>query len=137
MGKPMGEQLKKVKPDLAPPSVESRYKIALAVDSALSEKYDENEVVEMRKSLAKIRKDPLVPHYLKIEAGYVLELLEKIEGVKQQGRAASQQKEKVAEENDRMKKELEEMKKELQELKYKLEKIEEIHINTEKKRGVQ
>ncbi len=136
MGKPMGEQMK-MTPFLAPPSVKARHTIAMAVDSSLSDKYDENEAAEARKNLAQIRKDKLLPQSIKVEAGYVLELLEKIEGFKRQMKIASQQKEKLAAENDKLTAENDKMKSVLEELKYKLEKIEEIHIKTEMKRGKQ
>ncbi len=136
MGKPMGEQMK-VTAFLAPPFVKARHTIAMAVDCTLSDKYSEEEAAAIRKSLAQIRKDALLPHSIKVEAGYVLELVEKIEGFKRQMRIASQQKEKLTAENDKLTAENDKMKRELEELKYKLEKIEEIHINTEKKRGKQ
>lgn len=127
----------KMTPYLAPPSMKARHTIAMAVDSALSDYFDEKEAAEVRKSLAQIRKDALLPHSVKVEAGYVLELLEKIEGYKRQMKIASQQKEKMAAENEKVTAEKDKMKNELEELKYKLEKIEEIHIKTEMKRGKQ
>ena len=135
-GKPLSEQMK-VKPDIAPPSVIARLTIARAMDTLLSDKYDENDVQEIRKNLSQIRKDPLLPNYLKTEAGYILILIDKIENLKHQNKISSQQKEKCIAENERLRKELEELKKDQDELKFKLRKIEEIHINTEKKRGAQ
>jgi cell division protein FtsB len=132
----MGEKVKST-PLVVAPTIEAKYTIARAMDFIISEKNDDNEVQETRKNLSSIRKSPLLPHYLKVEAGYVMVMLDKIEDLKRQNRASSQQKDKYADENERMKDDNDRMKKELEELRYKLQKIEEIHINTEKKRGVQ
>ena len=126
-------------PVLIPPPVAARHTIAMAIDSLLSDKYDANEI---RKTLTLMRKDPFIPRYLKIEAGYLLILLEKLEEQKKIANKHASEKERVQRE---LKKELEErytaendrLKQELDELRYKLQKIEEIHINTEKKRGIQ
>lgn len=126
-------------PVLIPPPVAARHTIAMAVDSLLSDKYDANEI---RKTLTLMRKDPFIPRYLKVEAGYLLILLDKLEEQKKIANKHAAEKERVQRE---MKKELEErytaendrLKQELDELRYKLQKIEEIHINTEKKRGIQ
>ncbi len=126
-------------PVLIPPPVAARHTIAMAIDSLLSDKYDANEI---RKTLTLMRKDPFIPRYLKIEAGYLLILLEKLEEQKKIANKNAAEKERVQRE---IKKELEErytaendrLKQELDELRYKLQKIEEIHINTEKKRGIQ
>lgn len=126
-------------PVLIPPPVAARHTIAMAIDSLLSDKYDANEI---RKTLTLMRKDPFIPRYLKVEAGYLLILLEKLEEQKKIANKNAAEKERVQRE---IKKELEErytaendrLKQELDELRYKLQKIEEIHINTEKKRGIQ
>lgn len=126
-------------PVLIPPPVAARHTIAMAIDSLLSDKYDANEI---RKTLTLMRKDPFIPRYLKIEAGYLLILLEKLEEQKKIANKNAAEKERVQRE---IKKEFEErytaendrLKQELDELRYKLQKIEEIHINTEKKRGIQ
>ncbi len=127
----------KSKPLVISPTIEAKYTIARAMDLVISEKNNDSEIQEMRKDLSSIRRSPLLPHYLKVEAGYIMVMLDKIEDLKRQGRAASQQKDKCADEVGRMKDENDRMKKELEELRYKLQKIEEIHIHTEKKRGVQ
>lgn len=111
----------------------------MVVDSLLSDKY---EVRETRKTLSLLRKDPFIPRYLKVEAGYLLVLLDKLEAQKRLNEKHSAEKERIQRE---FKKELEDkytaendrLRKELDEMKYKLQKIEEIHINTEKKRGIQ
>lgn len=126
-------------PVLIPPPVAARHTIAMAVDSLLSDKYDANEI---RKTLTLMRKDPFIPRYLKVEAGYLLILLDKLEEQKKIANKNAAEKERVQRE---IKKEFEErytaendrLKQELDELRYKLQKIEEIHINTEKKRGIQ
>lgn len=126
-------------PVLIPPPVAARHTIAMAIDSLLSDKYDANEI---RKTLTLMRKDPFIPRYLKVEAGYLLILLEKLEEQKKIANKNAAEKERVQRE---IKKEFEErytaendrLKQELDELRYKLQKIEEIHINTEKKRGIQ
>jgi len=126
-------------PVLIPPPVAARHTIALVMDALLSDEYNAQEV---RKTLSLLRKDPFIPRYLKVEAGYLLVLLNKLEGQKRLNEKHVAEKERIQQE---FKKELEEkyaaendrLRKELDELKYKLQKIEEIHINTEKKRGIQ
>ncbi len=135
-GRPAGEQLK-APAALMPPSLAARQTIAMAMVSILNDKYDEGSGQDIRKGLVQIRKNPLVPRYLHVEAGYVLELFDKIESLKHQNRSTVQQREKCLQDSDRMKQENDRIKKETDELKYKLQKIEEIHINTEKKRGMQ
>ncbi len=113
--------------------------MAMIVDSLLSDQYDPKET---RKTLSLLRKDPFIPRYLNIEAGYLLVLLDKLEAQKRISERHAAEKERIQRE---LRKELEDkytaendrLKKELDELKYKLQKIEEIHINTEKKRGIQ
>jgi hypothetical protein len=137
-GNRVGEQLTGT-PALIPPPVAARHTIAMVVDSLLSDKY---EVRETRKTLSLLRKDPFIPRYLKVEAGYLLVLLDKLEAQKRLNEKHSAEKERIQRE---FKKELEDkytaendrLRKELDEMKYKLQKIEEIHINTEKKRGIQ
>jgi hypothetical protein len=126
-------------PALIPPPVAARHTIAMAVDSLLSDRYDASEI---KKTLTLLRKDPFIPRYLKVEAGYLLILLDKLETQKRLAEKHASEKERVQRE---IKKELEEkytaendrLRQELDELRYKLQKIEEIHINTEKKRGIQ
>ncbi len=131
----MGEKAKS-KPLVVSPTIEAKYTIARAMDFLISEKNDESEFQETRKNLSSIRRNPILPHYLKVEAGYIMVMLDKIEDLKRQNRAAFLQKDKCSDEVVRVKDENDRMKKELEELRYKLQKIEEIHINTEKKRGV-
>jgi hypothetical protein len=136
-GKQAGDKLKKSTADIVPPGVAARRTIALAMDTIISEKYSDNDAAEIRRSLFKVRKDPLVPHDQKIEAGYVIVLFDKIETLKLQNKVLTGQKEKCLLEEDQLKAENDKLKKDLEELRYKLQKIEEIHIITEKKRGVQ
>lgn len=135
-GKPMGEKMKST-PALISPTIAAKYTIALAMDFIISDKNDDNEIQQIRKNLSSIRRNPLLPQYLKAEAGYIMVMLDKIEDLKRQNRASSQQREKCADESGRLKEENERLKKDLEALQFKLQKIEEIHINTEKKRGVQ
>lgn len=134
VGKPMGKQMR-ITPVLAHPAIAARHTIAAAVDTVLSDKYSDGEAQDIRRKLVALRKDPLVPHNLKIEAGYMLVLLERIESLKNAGRISNQQKEKCMAESEKGMAENERLKKELEELQYKLRKIEEIHIHTEMKRG--
>jgi hypothetical protein len=137
-GNRAGEQLTDT-PVLIPPPVAARHTMAMIVDSLLSDQYDPKET---RKTLSLLRKDPFIPRYLNIEAGYLLVLLDKLEAQKRISERHAAEKERIQRE---LRKELEDkytaendrLKKELDELKYKLQKIEEIHINTEKKRGIQ
>ncbi len=85
----------------------------------------------------KVRKNPLMPRDQKIKAGYVIVLFDRIETLRKQSRAVAGQKDKVLVEADGLKAENDKLRKDLEELRYKLQKIEEIHINTEKKRGMQ
>ncbi|HNY66382.1 MAG TPA: hypothetical protein PKM41_13185 [Deltaproteobacteria bacterium] len=136
-GKQAGDKLKGSTAAVVPPSVAARKIIAQAMDIVISEKYNENDAGEIRRSLLLIRKDPLVPHDQKVEAGYLTVLFDKIETLKHQNKALTGQKEKCLLEADQLKAENDKLKKDLEELRYKLQKIEEIHITTEKKRGVQ
>lgn len=137
-GKRAGEHLAEA-PPLTPPSIAARHTIALSVDSILSGNYNAQEV---RTTLSLVRKDPFIPRYLKVEAGYLLVMLDRLEEQRKLNERYVQEKDrrekqirkeledKYVAENDRLRRELEE-------LKYKLQKIEEIHISTEKKRGIQ
>jgi hypothetical protein len=136
-GKQAGEKLKKQEGTLVYPSVEARRAFALAMDIIISEKYNEDDAADIRKNLMKIRRDPLMPRDQKVEAGYVIVLFDRIESLRRQNKALTGQKDKCLIEADQMKAENDKIRKDLEELNYKLQKIEEIHINTEKKRGIQ
>lgn len=136
-GKQAGDKLKKPENALAYPAVEARRIVAEAMDTIISEKYTEEEAAEVRRNLMKVRKNPLMPRDQKIKAGYVIVLFDRIETLRKQSRAVAVQKDKVLVEADGLKAENDKLRKDLEELRYKLQKIEEIHINTEKKRGMQ
>lgn len=136
-GKQAGDKLKKQESTVLYPSVGARRTIAMAMDTIISEKYSEDEAGDIRRSLLRLRKDPLLPRDLKVEAGYVIVLFDRIETLRHQNKAVGAQKDKGLIEADQLKAENDKLKKDLEELKYKLQKIEEIHIITEKKRGIQ
>lgn len=125
-GKPISIGLDNI-PFMVPPSVTARHKIALAIDSIIEGDYNYKK---LSGSLKDIRNDPYVPRYLKVEAGYILVIAEKMEH-------ARQDLDRLSKKNEACEREREQMKSELEELKYKLEKIEEIHIDIEKRRGKQ
>ncbi|HHO75708.1 MAG TPA: hypothetical protein ENN05_04685 [Deltaproteobacteria bacterium] len=114
-------------PLMVPPSVIARHKIAIAVDSIIDGRFNYKKLSE---SLTEIRNDPYVPRYLKVEAGYVLVLMERIE-------RAGDDLESMSKKNDACERAQEQMRGELEEMKYKLDKIEEIHIDSQKRRGMQ
>ncbi len=125
-GKPIRVDLSDI-PLMVPPSVAARHKIALAIDSVIEGDYNYKELAG---SLKEIRNDPYVPRYLKVEAGYILLVAEKMEH-------ARRERDRILKKNEACEREREQMKAELEEMKYKLEKIEEIHIDIEKRRGKQ
>jgi hypothetical protein len=146
-GKPIGKELNDI-PAILPPSVTARHKIALAIDSIIEGHYNYKDI---KGTLTDIRQDPYIPGYLKVEAGYILVLVEKIErerGIRDETSKkykasakdlaeTAKKYDKCLQEKDQMKQVTDQMKGELKELKYKLEKIEEIHIDIEKRRGMQ
>ena len=125
-GKPIGDGLKDI-PAIVPPSVTARHKIALAIDSIIEGHYNYKDI---KKTLIDIRQDPYIPRYLKVEAGYILIMVEKIE-------SEHKIQDKMSKKYEQCSRAREQMKGELKELKYKLEKIEEIHIDVERRRGMQ
>ena len=72
-GKPVQEDLH-VTPPLMPPSVQARHTIAMAIDSLIKGDYIYKDI---KVSLDTIRKDTFIPQYLKVEAGYLLVLIER------------------------------------------------------------
>lgn len=146
-GKSIGDELSDI-PMIVPPSVTARHQIAMAIDSIIEGHYKYKDIQE---TLTDIRQDPYIPRYLKVEAGYILVLVEKIEGERRvqeetakKYNASAKNLAETAKKYDQcmqarelVKQENEQMKVELKELKYKLQKIEEIHIDIEKRRGMQ
>lgn len=139
-GKPIGRDLNDI-PAIMPPSVTARHRIALAIDSIIQGDYNYKDIKE---TLTDIRQDPYIPRYLKVEAGYILVLVEKMERERRardeasmKYKASAKDLAETAKNYDQCLQENEKMKGELKELKYKLQKIEEIHIDIEKRRGMQ
>jgi predicted RNase H-like nuclease (RuvC/YqgF family) len=142
-GKASTEDLKSMNP-LLPPSLVARHKIALIMDSIIKGEY---AFSVMKADLDEIRGKAFVPDYLKVEAGYLLALIERMETFqKSAARAKEYAKEseelrrsleQVKKENEGLKKELEDIKKETELLSYKLKKLEEIHLESVKRRGKQ
>jgi len=138
-GKPADEDLKKDSIPLLTPSVTARYKIALAMDSFVKGEVSPGAVAQ---DLKKIREDSFTPSSQKIEAGYMLLLLERIESLQKSLNAQSLKGKEYAKEGDelkkaydQLKKENDDVRKEIELLTFKLKKLEQIHIETEKRRG--
>lgn len=136
LGKPSEENLTEMNPML-PPSLVARHKIAIIMESVLKGDFRYSEV---RAELTRIRDSAFTPDYLSVEAGYLLTLIEKMDGL---NKTASRAKE-CAKDNDELKrnldqvrKENENIKKEIEDLNFKLKKLEEIHIESVKRRGKQ
>ena len=142
-GKASGEDLKSMNP-VVPPSLVARHKIALIMDSIIKGEY---AFSVMKSDLEEIRGKTFVPDYLKVEAGYLLTLIERMETLqksaaraKEYARESEELKrslEQAKKENEGLKKDLEDIKKEIEVLSYKLKKLEEIHLESVKRRGKQ
>ncbi len=135
-GKVSEENLKEMNP-LLPPSLVARHKMALVMESIVKGDFSYSAV---KADLTEIRNSSFTPDYLSVEAGYLLILIEKMEGL---SKAAARAKE-CAKESDEMKrgldqvrKENDDLKKEIEDLNFKLKKLEEIHIESVKRRGKQ
>ena len=146
-GRTIGGNLEDL-PAMVPPSVAARHKMALAIDSIMQGDYNYKDISE---GLTGIRQDPYLPRYLKVEAGYILVLVEKMERSRRAEDKMTEKYKQSAKDTERLQVELKkikdkqklseqesrQLKSELKELKYKLKKIEEIHIEVEKRRGMQ
>jgi hypothetical protein len=142
-GKPSSEDLKSMNP-LLPPSLVARHKIALIMDSINKGDY---AFSVMKADLEEIRGKAFVPDYLKVEAGYLMTLIERMETIqKSAARAKEYAKEseelrrgleQARKENEGLKKDIEDIKKETELLSYKLKKLEQIHLESVKRRGKQ
>lgn len=135
-GKASEENLKEMSP-LLPPSLVARHKLAIIMESIIRGDFSYSAV---KAELTEIRNSAITPDYLSVEAGYLLTLIEKMEGL---NKNASKAKECVKD-NDELKrsleqtrKENEDLKKEVEDLNFKLKKLEEIHIDSVKRRGKQ
>jgi hypothetical protein len=138
-GRPANGDLKKGSIPLLPPSVTARYKIALAMDSFVRGEAPPGTIAQ---ELKKIREDSFTPSNQRIEAGYLLLLIERIETLQKSLNAQTLKGKEYAKEGDELKKAYEQLKKENEDtrkevelLTFKLKKLEEIHIETEKRRG--
>jgi predicted RNase H-like nuclease (RuvC/YqgF family) len=143
-GKASGEDLKAMNPVL-PLSLVARHKIALIMDSVVKGEYAYGI---MKADLEEIRDAALMPDGLKVEAGYMLVLVEKMEAlqktaaakVKECARESEEQRrnlEQSKKEIEVLKKENDDSKKEIEGLSYKLKKLEQIHLESVKRRGKQ
>ena len=142
-GKASGEDLKSMNP-LLPPSLVARHKIALIMDSIIKGEY---AFSVMKTDLEEIRGKTFVPDYLKVEAGYLLTLIERMETLQKtaarakeyarEGEELKRALEQAKKENEGLKKDLEDIKKEIEVLSYKLIKLEQIHLESVKRRGKQ
>lgn len=135
-GKASEENLKEMNP-LLPPSLVARHKMAIIMESVVKGDFSYSAV---KSELTEIRNSTFTPDYLSVEAGYLLTLIEKMEGL---NKTASRVKE-CTKDNDELKrnvdqsrKENEDLKKEVEDLNFKLKKLEEIHIESVKRRGKQ
>jgi len=139
-GKPYGYDLAH-KPALLPPSYDARHRLALIVESVLLGAYSYPEV---RKDLEGIREDPHLPKYLRVEAGYLLVLFDELQRTRREVQHLSEEMKKCSDHSEKAQKTIEELKKHIEEkhkelevLTFKLNKLEEIHLDTEKRRGTQ
>lgn len=135
-GRVSEENLREMKPVL-PPALVARHKIAIVMESIIKGDFSYSMV---KADLAEVRDGSLTPDYLSVEAGYILTLVEKMETL---NKTSSRAKE-CAKEGDELKRELEQVRKESEDLRkeietltYKLKKLEEIHIESVKRRGKQ
>ena len=142
-GKASEENLKTSEP-VFPPSLVARHKIALIMDSIVRGEY---AFSVMKTDLEEIRDQTLLPGYLKVEAGYLLVLLERMETFQKSAAKAKEYAkeseelkrslEQARKEIETLKKENEDIKKEIDLLSYKLNKLEQIHLESVKRRGKQ
>jgi len=142
-GKAASEDLKSLDPLLSP-SLVARHKIALVMDSIIR---GENSFSVMKTDLEEIRGNSFLPDYLRVEAGYILTLIERMETfqkstakTREYARESEELRKSLSEskkEIEALKKENEDIKKEVDVLSYKLKKLEQIHLESVKRRGKQ
>lgn len=142
-GTPAGNDLKAMNPEF-PPSLAARHKIALIMDSIIR---GEHAFGVMKTDLEEIRAKAFIPAYLKVEAGYLLTLIERMETLQKsaartkeyarEGEELKKSLDQVKKENETLKKENEDIKKEVEMMSYKLKKLEQIHLESVKRRGKQ
>jgi predicted RNase H-like nuclease (RuvC/YqgF family) len=142
-GKPAGNDLKAMNPVL-PPSLVARHKIALIMDSIIRGEY---AFSAMKAELEEIRGKAFTPDYLRVEAGYLLALIERMETLQKsaarakeyarEGEELKKSLDQAKKEIETLKKENEDIKKEVEMMSYKLKKLEQIHLESVKRRGKQ
>lgn len=135
-GKAPEENLKEMNP-LLPPSLVVRHKIALIVESILKGDFSYSAV---KAELADIRNSSLTPGYLSVEAGYLLALIERMEVLSRtagKAKECTKDNEELKRNLEQLRKENEDLKKGIEDLNFKLKKLEEIHIESVKRRGNQ
>lgn len=117
------------------PSLGARKRIAAVMETIVKGDFS---YASAKAELADIRGDARVPPYLSVEAGYLLLLLERMEGLSRQASRSQQLQKEVEDARKALeleRKEKEDARKELEELRFKLKKLEEIHIESLKRRG--
>jgi len=142
-GKASDVNLKEMNPVL-PPSLAARHKLALIMDSLVRGDFT---YAAVKAELLSIRDGALTPGHLSVEAGYLLTLVEKMEKLDKgasKARECAREGEELKKDLDQSRREAETLKKENDELKkevelqvFKLKKLEEIHIDSVKRRGKQ
>lgn len=105
---------------LSSPSYRARLTLVEIMDGVLTGEYDPDRACS---ELETIRDDRFLPGMLRVEAGYLLVLIQQLVDEQQQCQQLLQQQETCGREN--------------RELRYKLEKLQEIYLHTEKRRGEQ
>ncbi len=124
-GKASEVNLKEMNPVL-PPSLAARHRLALVMDAIVRGDFT---YAAVKADLVSIRDGALTPGHLGVEAGYLLTLVEKMEKKKELDQSRR--------EAEALKKENDELKKEVELQVFKLKKLEEIHIDSVKRRGKQ
>ncbi|HPC47349.1 MAG TPA: hypothetical protein PLW83_04840 [Deltaproteobacteria bacterium] len=113
----------------------ARKRLAVIVESVLKGDVSYGPV---KADLEDIRDNPSVPPDLSVRAGYMLVLLERMEALSRQASRSGQiqkELEDLKRTLDQERKEKEELGKQLEEARFKLKKLEEIHMESLKRRG--
>jgi len=116
-------------------SLEARQRLALVMESILRGDFSYGSV---KSELADIRDKSQAPDHLKTEAGYMLVLVERMEGLSKvaaRSRECARENEEIKKTLETARKEQDDLKKQLEELRFKLKKLEEINIEALKRRG--
>ncbi|HOM27954.1 MAG TPA: hypothetical protein PLS81_00665 [Deltaproteobacteria bacterium] len=113
----------------------ARIRIAMIVESAVK---GEVNYASAKAELKDIRDKAELPSYLRVEAGYLLVLVERMETLAKassRARDLARENEELKKALDSSRKELEDLGKENEELRFKLKKLEEIHMESLRRRG--